>query len=80
MDRAALLEWIASRQAAEARERQELREAGANPEQSVAQMLALIALWERLHGWPAPEDPVTAREDAAMYETWSRLRAAARRR
>jgi hypothetical protein len=41
---------------------------------SIAQALALVALYGRLHGWPAPEDTVSRREDAQMYERWSRLR------
>ena len=39
----------------------------------------LVALFGRLHGWPAPEDDVSRREDARMYDCWYRLRAARRR-
>lgn len=73
-------EWIASRRAAAARERREQREAGADPRKAIEQALALIAFAGRLHGWPAPEDPVSEREDTEMREQWVRLRAALRPR
>jgi hypothetical protein len=77
---AALIEqWIASRRAAEARERRELRAGGApDPRQATSQGLAVIALAGRLHGWPAPEDPVSEREATAAREQWSKLHAALR--
>jgi hypothetical protein len=73
-------DWVASRRAAEARERRELREAGPDPRRAIEQALALIALGGELHGWPAAEDAVTEREDAEMREQWSRLRSALRPR
>jgi len=75
-----LSEWLISRRAAEARERREMRETGPDPRRAIEQALALIALGGELHGWPAPEDPVSEREDAEMREQWSRLRAALRPR
>lgn len=79
---AALIEqWIASRRAAEARERRELRAVGApDPREATRQGLAVIALAGRLHGWPAPADPVSEREAAAAREQWTRLHAALRPR
>lgn len=65
--------WVTARRGAAARERAEVRHAGAGAD-SVGAALALVALTGRLHGWPVPDDPVTAREDAAMYERWARLR------
>lgn len=74
-------QWIASRRAAEARERRELRAVGApDPREATRQGLAVIALAGRLHGWPAPEDPVSEREAAAAREQWSRLHTALRPR
>ena len=67
--------WVASHQAAEARERAEMRAAGPAPAEAIAGALALIALAGRLHGWPLPEDAVSRREDALAYGCWTRLRA-----
>jgi hypothetical protein len=70
--------WIAGRQAAEAREREEARERGASVPAAIASALALTALAGRLHGWPFPEDDLSRREEARARDAWARLRAAAR--
>lgn len=75
MDPDDLRAWVASRRAAAEREREELREKGPGPEFAIRSALALIALTERLHGWPVPEDEVTRREDLQMWENWARVRA-----
>jgi hypothetical protein len=64
---------------AEARERAEARAAAASSGDTIAQALALVALYGRLNGWPANEDEVSRREDAQMYDRWHRLRTALRR-
>lgn len=68
--------WAAGWRAAEARERQEHRQAGPAPDAAIAGALALIALAGRLHGWPPPDDVVSRREDVDGYRRWARLRAA----
>lgn len=70
-----LRSWIRVRREAASRERSEWRNACGPPEEAIHQALSLIELWARLHGWPAPEDVVTRREDEIMYERWRRLRA-----
>ena len=65
--------WIASRRAAEERERQEVKASGASPEAAIRAALALIALDGRLHGWPRLEDPVTKRENEVARAQWRRL-------
>jgi len=67
---------VASRRAAEARERQEQRQRGPSADAAIAGALALSALAGRLHGWPPPEDPVSRREDPEGYRLWARLHAA----
>lgn len=66
--------WIASRRAAEQRERDDSVDARPSPTASVARALCLITLAASLHGWPLPRDPVSEREDVAAYARWSRLR------
>ena len=64
-----------ARRATEEREREERRERGADREWSVRTALALIAFAGRLHGWPLPEDEVTARENEQVRENWAQVRA-----
>jgi hypothetical protein len=78
VDALQLRRWVQDKRAAEARERLEARSAPPSGE-AIAQALALVALYGRLHGWPAPEDEVTRREDAGLHERWRRLRIALRR-
>lgn len=56
-----------------------MRSAAASSRDAIAQALALVALYGRLHGWPVSEDEVSRREDAQMYDRWHRLRTAFRR-
>jgi hypothetical protein len=69
--------WVAGRQAAAAREREEAR-SSASPRSAMAVALAAIALAGRLHGWPLPEDEATRRDDLRAYQAWARLRTALR--
>jgi hypothetical protein len=69
---------VEDRRAVEARERAEARSAAVD-RSAIAHALALVALYNRLHGWPPNEDEITRREDAQMYESWHRLRIALRR-
>jgi hypothetical protein len=71
--------WVQGKQAVEARERAESRSEAASSRDAIAQALALVALYSRLHGWPAAEDEISRREDAQMYDRWHRLRIALRR-
>ena len=71
--------WVAGRQAAEAREREEARQNCPSPGSAMSLALGLIALAGRLHGWPLPEDEDAHRDDLRAYQAWARLRAAVRR-
>lgn len=73
MDAAAVRKWVASRRAAEKREREEERAAGGSPQGAIRAALALIALVGRLHGWPVEEDSVRRRENEAARDLWCRL-------
>lgn len=68
-----LRRWIEARRRAAERERAEARQAPlvTDPIQAA---LALIAVAGSVQGWPALEDPVSIREDAAMYDRWTTLR------
>lgn len=79
VDASRLRRWIQDKRAVEARERAESRSAAAAPSDAISQALALVALYGRLHGWPATEDEVSRREDAQMYNRWHDLRIALRR-
>jgi hypothetical protein len=78
VDASRLRQWVEDQRAVSARERAEARSTRPSSADTVAQALALIALYGRLHGWPASEDLVTRREDAQMYDRWYRLRVALR--
>lgn len=67
--------WVENQRAVAHRQAQEPLDAFGRPANAIAASLQLIALYGRLHGWPAPEDPVTRREDLEMWERFSRLRA-----
>jgi len=79
VDASPLRRWVEDRRAAESRERAERRSAGASSAETIAQALALVALYGRLHGWPAREDEISCREDLQMYERWHRLKIACHR-
>jgi hypothetical protein len=64
-----------SRKAAEERQLEELRRIGPRPEEAIQASLKLIDVAGDLYGWPLPEDPITAREDAEARERWARIRA-----
>jgi hypothetical protein len=71
-----LRRWVDDRRAAAALERSEARSAPLAPASAIAAALALVALFGRLHGWPAAADPVSEREDEQARENWNRLRRA----
>jgi len=79
MDPHELRRWVASRRAAEEREREELRAQGPDPAFAIRSALALADLAESLHGWPVPEDEVSRREDEQARDDWMRVRAAMRK-
>lgn len=76
MDAVSLRRWISGRRAAEQRELDERRMEHRSVGESFEQAMRLVALASRLHGWPLPDDPVSARQDAIGYQRWDRLRAA----
>lgn len=80
VDASTLRRWVEDKRVVEARERAEARSTAAFQPDAIAQALALVALYGRLHGWPASDDEVSRREDAQMYDRWRRLRIALSRR
>lgn len=66
-----LRRWVAERRDAAARERRELREAGADPAHAIQSALALIALADR---FAAPSAVADEREAAQVRDRWARLR------
>jgi hypothetical protein len=72
--------WVAARCEAERREGQAKPEAPPDPAVSWARALSLMALLERMIGWPIEPDAIRRREDEAAADAWMRLRAAYRRR
>ncbi|MFB3852321.1 MAG: hypothetical protein ACE148_00705 [Vicinamibacterales bacterium] len=70
-----LKRWLESRQAMDARERQEAALQGPSTASAISSALALVALFGRLHGWPAGEDEVDRRENEEVRRQWARLRA-----
>ena len=75
MDPTDLRRWVAGHRLAAERQRQEAAERGFHPD-PIRAALDLIAIAGHLHGWPAPRDPVTEREDEFARERWRRLRKA----
>jgi hypothetical protein len=69
-----LRRWVENQRAAEALIREEQRRRGPQPEEAIASALSLIEIGAHLHGWPAPEDEVSRREDETLYDCWHRLR------
>ncbi len=67
--------WVQAQRAGQLREREELRHHPPTPAEAIRDALALVALFGRLHGWPAPEDDYTRREQAARIGAWDRVRA-----
>jgi len=78
VDSSLLRRWIEDKRAAEARERSDAHTDPPSGRDAIAQVLALISLYGRLHGWPPAEDEVSRREAAQMYDCWHRLRVAFR--
>jgi predicted ATP-grasp superfamily ATP-dependent carboligase len=66
-------EWIEARRALEAHERRSAAPASP-PDVSWRQALSLIALVDKMIGWPVPTDEVRRREDAMAADAWRRLR------
>jgi hypothetical protein len=66
-------EWIEARRALEAHEHRSAAPA-LPPDVSWRQALSLLALVDRMIGWPVPPDAVRQREDAVAADAWRRLR------
>lgn len=68
--------WDENQRAAAARERAEARAHPLSPSEAWAAALALLVFDEEMNGSPFDrDDPVTRREDEAMWEAWAKLRA-----
>ena len=74
MSKAALLRWVADRDAAALRERDLARANLPAPAEAFARALALAAFVRKLHGWPPRETDAEIREDMAGYACWDALR------
>jgi hypothetical protein len=75
MDPVALKRFIENHRAAEARVREDARQNPLTAAQAFAAAMALLNLDEQLNGSPFQRhDPVSEREDAAMWEAWAKLR------
>ena len=68
--------WVENQRATARRIEQLAARADAEPGESIAAALRLVALYGRLHGWPAPADAVSDREDDEMRARFARLRRA----
>ena len=75
VNKADLRRWVENRRIMARVEQAHLADTWGPPAQAIKAALNLIALEGRLHGWPASPDPVTDREDHAMWERFARLRA-----
>ena len=76
MDPRDIRTWAANQQAASSREMVELRNRPLPPSQAFAFALALLSFDEKQNGSPFNRyDPVSEREDEAMWDAWARLRA-----
>jgi len=70
-----LKRWVENQRAGEARVREDARQNPPTPQQAFAAAMALLNLDEQLNGPPFERyDPVSEREDAAMWEAWAKLR------
>jgi hypothetical protein len=76
VDPADIRRWIADKRASEVHERTSAIDAWGPREHAVRDALALVRIYGELHGWPAPEDDVTTREDQEAWSRFARLRAA----
>jgi hypothetical protein len=76
MDPRALKRWIENQRAAEARAREDAKQNPLTASQAWAAAMELLNFDEQLNGPPFERyDPVSDREDAAMWEAWAKLRA-----
>ncbi|HEY3570446.1 MAG TPA: hypothetical protein VGP73_21125 [Thermoanaerobaculia bacterium] len=61
-------------QAAERREREERRRAGPDAAAAVEGALALMDLFNEMHGWPPTENEARRRDNELARERWVRVR------
>jgi hypothetical protein len=75
MDPHELKRWIANQRAAAARVREDMNQNPPTAAEAFAAAMALLNFDEQQNGSPFQRyDPVSDREDAAMWETWAKLR------
>jgi hypothetical protein len=67
--------WVENQRAVARVQANDLQDTWGPPSRAIAASLELLGLYERLHGWPPADDPVTKREDLEMWERFARLRA-----
>jgi len=76
MDPRDIRRWAANHRAAAAREAAEARKNPMTADEAFASALALVAFDEKQNGSPFERrDPVSDREDEAMWIAWGKLRA-----
>jgi hypothetical protein len=66
--------WLRRWEAVADVERSEAVEDELSPSDSLSRALDLIAFVAELHGWPLPGDVVSREEEAAVRESWAKLR------
>lgn len=74
MNREDIVRFVENHRAAALREDEARARTPESPREAIVAALALTALYERLHGWPPPDDPVSLREDEAVRDRFARLR------
>ena len=75
MNRDEVKAWVQGRVEAEKRSLRELEFASVDPEDSALRADELVRLWETLHPWPGPKDPVREAGAEAVRALWSQLSA-----
>jgi hypothetical protein len=78
-EKAAVVRMLSGFRAAEARQRELLREEGPQPEQAVAEAIAASAALAAEGSWPGPRDAVSERAVGRVRQRWVRIARNAKR-
>ena len=74
MDPEHIRRMVSGWQAVNEREREERRKAGPDPAAAIQGALDLMDLFDKMHGWPPPENEARRRSDELARERWVRVR------
>ena len=66
--------WAENRRIANAVEVRELTETWGTSERAVSAAMQMLRLFESIHGWPPPFDPIDWEQNLRAWERWARLR------